>query len=554
MPLLELSNLSGQLFSLALASNLRQIADAEKAVPVFLRVLGERLGADAVWLMRSRQALVSAQERWVEGESSLVDDELSRAFLCQESPAVPRHMLLAPLWVLGRREGVVGVARSGREFPRGQQHRLMRIVEILAADLSRREEERETRLLDRVREKLIAELRPRDLAYQVFDALLELVRYDHSATFLLHDEAGRFFRVEAEKVVWTKTKSAFVGHEIPASEVLVAALARFDRVVVVFAGDCDDECRRARELFAPLEAYYRGHSIPSPTSVLYAPLLFDGKLLGVLRIAAHQRLPFDRRDAGVVERFLPLARVAMRNARMKLSLENQALAAEMRAGLVTLARAVAHDVNGAVGTILLLGEQLRDEARSASLDPSTLAEDLDAIVLKAKLCQRIFSNMLRLGGERAGAGPVDLNHVVREILPILEAQVGDRPISLEARLAESLPCVRASRAHLERIVWNLVTNAIEALQRRPGRIEVATEQIPGLGVVLAVEDDGPGIPPELLSKVQEPFFSTKPDGTGLGLAICRSLAWHSGGGLSLSSSPGHGTRVEVQLPLLETPR
>ena len=64
-----------------------------------------------------------------------------------------------------------------------------------------------------------------------------------------------------------------------------------------------------------------------------------------------------------------------------------------------------------------------------------------------------------------------------------------------------------------------------------------------------IEDDGPGIGPELLEKVQEPFFTTKEGGTGLGLAICRALAWQNGGHLTIASAPGAGTRVTVELRL-----
>jgi len=64
-----------------------------------------------------------------------------------------------------------------------------------------------------------------------------------------------------------------------------------------------------------------------------------------------------------------------------------------------------------------------------------------------------------------------------------------------------------------------------------------------------VEDDGPGIRPDLLEKVQEPFFSTKSGGTGLGLAICRALAWQNGGRLEIGSRPGEGTRVTMEMRL-----
>jgi signal transduction histidine kinase len=68
------------------------------------------------------------------------------------------------------------------------------------------------------------------------------------------------------------------------------------------------------------------------------------------------------------------------------------------------------------------------------------------------------------------------------------------------------------------------------------------------GLEILIEDDGVGIPSHLLSRVQEPFFTTKEQGSGLGLAICRSAIWEMGGKLHLASEPGGGTRVRVLLP------
>jgi signal transduction histidine kinase len=440
------------------------------------------------------------------------------------------------------------VARRGRDFALGDGRVLGRLVRVLGADLARREEERLQRVLDRIQSKVVFELRPRDLAYQIFDALHQLVHYDHSAALLVYEEEAGAFRVEAEKVVWTKAKSAFIGHEIPVAPALVAALGDEPEVRLLPAAGAPagDE---GSDLLLPLARYHQGRGIPDATSALFAPLFHAGELLGVLKVAAHRRPPFDSQEVGVVRRFLPVARLSLRNARLRSSLEAQALEAEVRAGLVTLARAVAHDVNGAVGAILLLAEQLRAEVEQGEVEAGRLAQDLDDIVAKARQCKRIFGNMLRLASVRAGSGPVDLNQVIRDLMPMLEAQVGARPIHLLARLTEPLAAVEASRPHLEHIVWNLVTNAVEAMADRPGSVELATREAAADRVALSVTDDGPGIEPELIEKVQEPFFSTKPGGTGLGLAICRSLAWQYGGSLALSSSAGGGTRVEVQLPL-----
>mgnify|MGYP002081938205 CR=1 FL=1 len=84
-------------------------------------------------------------------------------------------------------------------------------------------------------------------------------------------------------------------------------------------------------------------------------------------------------------------------------------------------------------------------------------------------------------------------------------------------------------------------DAAAAARKAEGWVEAGRRE------ALEVRDDGAGIAPELLDKVQEPFFTTKVGGTGLGLAICRALVWQNGGCLAIDSAPGAGTRVSVEL-------
>ncbi|HXO29303.1 MAG TPA: HAMP domain-containing sensor histidine kinase, partial [Thermoanaerobaculia bacterium] len=238
----------------------------------------------------------------------------------------------------------------------------------------------------------------------------------------------------------------------------------------------------------------------------------------------------------------PAAAVSMRNAQVNKSLEMQAVEAEVKASLVTLSHAVAHDVNNAVGSILPLAQQMRFDVRHGPLDVETLDRDLASIIDNARLCQRIFSNMLRVAGSgRASELPVDAAQVVAETMPFLLALAARRGIEIALDLAPDLPSVSFRRQDLQHIVLNLVRNSLEALApegaagERAGQVAIALRRGEAGSVELAVTDDGPGIPAELLSKVQEPFFSTRPGGTGLGLAICRALAWQNGATLSIES-------------------
>lgn len=526
-----------ELFAQVLEGNLQGIGPVRKLYGHFVDAVRHRLGAECGWLLGE-----GGEVQVLRGDPSLFDLPRSLAFLRDQRPSLARTVVLARVTVHGRQVAVVGAARRERDFGQSARRTLDRLCGVLAEELEDREEQRLVRVLDRIRGKIVSELRPRDLAYQILDGLHQLVDYDHSSAFLTFDQEKSAFRIEAEKMVWTKGKSAFVGHEIPAAAELVGGLGEAPGIRRLVGDACDDP-------FWNVLDYHRGVGIPAPASLLCAPLFFGGEFLGLLKIAAWKRKPFDRWDMTVVERFLPAAAVSIRNARLNMSLEQQAIQAETKATLVTLASAVAHDVNNAVGTILPLAQQILEDVRQGVADLDGLGRDLEVVIEKARLCKRIFSNMLRVAGAgRSGDGPVDANQVVRETLPFFKGQAARRGIETVLELAENLPPVRFSRNDLQHIVLNLVNNSLDAMGEKGTRLVIST-RLEGDGAVLAVADDGPGIPADLLDKVQEPFFSTKHGGVGLGLAICRSLAWQNCGNLEIESAPGEGTRATVDLRL-----
>ncbi|HEV3455526.1 MAG TPA: HAMP domain-containing sensor histidine kinase [Thermoanaerobaculia bacterium] len=589
--MIDLAKVPPELFAPILAGNLREVAPSRKLVGHFLEAARLRLAADACWLTHGGQGeRLLPGGRLLCGDPLLCDETLAGRFLRHEHPPIPAGVVLSSLLVHGRQVAVVCAARRQGEMEPWARRALDRLCGVLAEELARREEERLTRVLDRIREKVVSELRPRDLAYQILDGLHQLVDYDHSSAFLAYDRERGVFRVEAEKIVWTKAKSPFVGREIRVSPERIARICRAIEIRAIagagtgggdgvagghggqgghggdgghagHGGHREDGVADlpVEDLAGELLDYQREAGMPPVTSLLAAPLFFGDEFLGILKMAAWQRPPFVRRDLEVVERFLPAAAVSMRNARVNKSLEMQAVEAEVKASLVTLSHAVAHDVNNAVGSILPLAQQMRFELRHGPLERDTLDRDLGVIIDNARLCQRIFSNMLRVAGSGRGSeGPVDVAQVVAETMPFLLALAGRRGVEIALDLAPDLPPVRFRRQDLQHVVLNLVRNSLEAYApggpggpggagprgepvergeraERSGRVEIAAWRGEGGVVDLSVVDDGPGIPAPLLSKVQEPFFSTRPGGTGLGLAICRALAWQNGATLGIES-------------------
>jgi PAS domain S-box-containing protein len=155
---------------------------------------------------------------------------------------------------------------------------------------------------------------------------------------------------------------------------------------------------------------------------------------------------------------------------------------------------------------------------------------------------------------------IDVNQPVENALMITGQQLLNHGISIVRKLSEGLPKILGDPNQLEQVFLNLISNARDAMEDSKGlkkelMITSGLAQDGGPpSVEVSVKDSGTGIPPEILDKVLEPFFSTKPvgKGTGLGLSLCFSIIEAHGGRLEIKSRPGEGTEVRIILPIQES--
>ena len=136
----------------------------------------------------------------------------------------------------------------------------------------------------------------------------------------------------------------------------------------------------------------------------------------------------------------------------------------------------------------------------------------------------------------------ELNRAIGQVFP----PGAYRGIQVRTDYAENLPPLLMQRRHFSEIVVNLLQNAREVLVQG-GHIDVSAEAQDHF-VRITVADDGPGVPPEKVAKIFEPYFTTKPKGTGLGLAIVRHNAEIYSGTVRVESELGHGARFILELP------
>jgi signal transduction histidine kinase len=142
-----------------------------------------------------------------------------------------------------------------------------------------------------------------------------------------------------------------------------------------------------------------------------------------------------------------------------------------------------------------------------------------------------------------------VNRIVEEGLLFLESRAHEGAIEIRRILASDLPQIRGDPNQLHQVLVNLVVNAMQAMPRGgPLSIHTYAETA---GVVLAVEDQGMGMDPQVVRRIFEPFFTTKDvgEGTGLGLAVVHGIVSAHGGTIRVQSQPGQGSRFEVHLPI-----
>lgn len=244
--------------------------------------------------------------------------------------------------------------------------------------------------------------------------------------------------------------------------------------------------------------------------------------------------------------------VRERTAELEASHERLRLADRL-ASIGTLAAGLGHDLGN-----LLLPIHMRIDALGRMPLPEEAREDVRAIADACEYLKRL-SRGLRLFAlnpdtSHASGTQTDLQAWWSDVSPFLR-NVLSRGMTLNSDLPAPLPLVRIAPHVLTQMVYNLVQNAADAMkQRASGRVTVSAAYDGGDHVVLAVADDGPGMPAEVAQRCMEPFFTTKTRGisTGLGLALVHGAVRNAGGSVEIESRPGEGTTFRLLLPLAQT--
>jgi two-component system NtrC family sensor kinase len=230
-------------------------------------------------------------------------------------------------------------------------------------------------------------------------------------------------------------------------------------------------------------------------------------------------------------------------------MQDQLAQAEKMSSLGQMISGVAHELNNPLASILGYAQLLR----STSQDDGLRAK-LEVLDRESRRCQKIVRNLLSFARRHEPERkPVSLNEIVGTVLPLLRYQLKVDGVTVETDLDPSLPAIAADGHLLQQVLINLLTNAHHAMRDAGtgGTVRVATACAPQDGaIVLTVEDDGPGVPEEIRTRVFDPFFTTKEPGrgTGLGLSLVYANVHAHDGDVRLEDASGGGARFVITLP------
>ena len=386
-------------------------------------------------------------------------------------------MLIGSIRRRGGAWGAIALVAPGRAFDREDRRLIARIAAVLSAAVDRIDRDRLLGVRDRIDRKIMEQIHPKDLFYQIMDGIRSLTLYDHSSALLIREEDEASLRVVAEQIAWTKAKSERIGLRIPITADAAALLQSekvygFDRY-----GDSWREWNdRPAGALAALLDYNTGDGDDGENireaSMLCAPLVTRDSLVGVLKIAARHPEQLKPFDAELVEHFRSQAAIAIQNLHRTESLRARVVTAERKHAMADLARSVSHDLNNALGAMLPLIQQMQADVRSGVLTPDVFAEDLEHVQKSLQVCRRIFGGMLtfsRNAARRSGYGQV--RRAIETASAILKYGMSRSAIELHVNVPDEIPEVACSQSDLEQVFLNLLTNAREATPHG-GRITV----------------------------------------------------------------------------------
>jgi two-component system NtrC family sensor kinase len=220
-----------------------------------------------------------------------------------------------------------------------------------------------------------------------------------------------------------------------------------------------------------------------------------------------------------------------------------------------LAAGVAHEINNPVAIMVeeagWMGDLLEEIECQKSKNLAEFRKSIEQIQTQGKRCKQITHKLLSFARKTDGTvQDVDINDVLEELVALSAQRAKYSMVEIQPVYQENLPSLKVSLSELQQVFFNIINNAIDAMENNGGRLKISSRRKDN-HIVVEITDTGKGIPEANLSRIFDPFFTTKPigKGTGLGLSICYGIIDKMGGKIQCKSSVGVGTTVWVSIPI-----
>jgi len=222
-----------------------------------------------------------------------------------------------------------------------------------------------------------------------------------------------------------------------------------------------------------------------------------------------------------------------------------------------LAAGIAHEINNPVAIMVeeagWIEDLLEEEEFQEGQNLDEFSRALNQIRAQGRRCKEITQKLLSFARKTdSRVQDIQANDLIEEVVALSAQRAKYSNVTVNTDLQGNLPTLRMSQTELQQVLLNLINNALDAMEKSGGVINISSK-LEGESIVIEVADNGPGIPEANLFRIFDPFFTTKPvgKGTGLGLSICYGIINKLGGKLEVKSALGQGSTFYVRIPLPE---
>jgi PAS domain S-box-containing protein len=298
---------------------------------------------------------------------------------------------------------------------------------------------------------------------------------------------------------------------------------------------------------------FRLHDMKSNVTM---PLIANGQIFGALAFATlgaeRKWNPDEITELKLIAQIIGNV-VGRQRAEMREDELRNELAHAMRvASLGELASTLAHELNQPLAAIVSNAQAGRRFIAGGTIEPEEFTAILGDIARDGKRAGAVIHNLHAMVSKRpALREPCSLNELIREVVELTRSEMMEKKIEVRDVLAPDLPLVEAARVELQQALLNLAVIAMSAMEGTPiddRLLEIETRTEAGF-VVVCIRDRGHGIPPERMTKIFDPFFSTKRNGLGMGLSICRRIIENHLGQIEARNDDDGGASFTFRLPV-----